>query len=178
MHLHQGTSYRYAAWLPIPVNGTGPLVKPAYYGHVFIAKFLGSSEETKIDHLDLGSDYYAAYAAYESGNLSRLALLNMHVWDPANSTDVAGSDERPKTTFDLGTLEGYESATVELLTAPGATSDENITVGGVSYDYETTQGRGEQVGKDIVATLRPGDNETFSVEVGASEAAIVTFHPF
>lgn len=177
MHLHQGTSYRYAAWLPIPINGTGPLVKPAYYGHVFIARFLGSSDETKIDHLDLDSDYYAAYAAYDSGDLSRLALLNMHTWDPANNTD-AGTDIRPKTTFDLGTLNGYESATVELLTAPGATSDEDITVAGVSYDYEKAQGHGVQVGKDIVTTIRPGKNETFSVEVGASEAAIVTFHPW
>lgn len=174
IHLHQGTSYRYAAWLPIVVNGTGPLVKPPYYGHIFVAKFLGSSTTTQINNVDLASDYYSAYAAYESGKLSRLAILNLHALDPPNSTSAI--TDRPKTTFNLGTLQGYTSATVELMTAPGATSDTDISVAGVSYDYDKAQGRGVRVGRDVVATIKPEENEPFSVDVEASQAVIVTFY--
>lgn len=171
MYFHQGTNYRYAAWLPIALDGNDPRVNPPYYGHVFVAKFLGPNS-TVINNVDLDSDSYSAYAAYESDRLSRLAILNFDMWDPEDDTD----DDRPKTTFDLGTLEGYSSATVELLTAPGATSDEDITIAGMSYDYDKEQGQGVRVDKEVVATLQPGTDETFSVEVGASEAVIVTFH--
>jgi hypothetical protein len=177
MHLHQGTSYRYAAWLPIVVNGTGPLVKPPYYGHIFVAKFLRSSNTTQINNIDLSSDYYSAYAAYESGTLSRVGILNLQAWDPPNSTDAStDATDRPKTTFNLGPLKDYKSATVELMTAPGATYDTNITVAGMSYDYDLAEGRGVRVGKDIVATLHPGSDGSFSVDVEASQAVVVTFH--
>ena len=180
LHLHQGTSYRYAAWLPIVVNGTGPLVKPPYYGHIFVEKFLGPSKTTQIDNIDLNSDYYSAYAAYESGTLSRVAILNLLAWDPPNSTDASTSPgatvDRPAATFNLASPQGYKSATVELLTAPGATSDANITVAGISYDYALAQGRGVRVGKDVVTTLQPGEYGSFSVDVEASQAVIVTFH--
>lgn len=177
MHLHQGTSYRYSAWLPVVVNGTGPLVKPPYYGHMFVAKFLGSSNTTQINNIDLRSDYYSAYAAYESETLSRVAILNLQTWDPPNSTDVStNTTDRPKTTFHLGPLHNYKFATVELMTAPGAKYDTNITVAGVSYDYNLAEGRGVKVGKGIVATLKPGSDGSFSVDVEASQAVVVTFH--
>jgi hypothetical protein len=180
IHLHQGTSYRYAAWLPIVVNGTGPLVKPPYYGHIFVAKFLGASNTTQINNVDLGSDYYSAYAAYEDGNLSRLAILNLQTWDPPNNTAInsiiGAAADRPKTTFNMGTLQGYKSATVELMTAPGATYDTNITVAGMSYDYNLGEGRGVRVGKGDVTTLQPGKDGLFSIDVGASQAVVVTFH--
>lgn len=122
--------------------------------------------------MDLDDDHLSAYAAYESDQLSRLAIVNLNLWDAEDD-----DDERPTTTFDLGTLDGFESATVELMTAPGgATTNENITIAGMSYDYEQGQGKGVSVGDDIVETIEPGDGESFTVEVGASEAVIVTFH--
>jgi hypothetical protein len=179
MHLHQGTSYRYAAWLPVTVNGTGPYVKPPYYGHAFVAKFLGSSETATVNNIDLGSEYYSAYALYEEGSLSRLALLNLHAWDSPNSTDAAstaGDDGRPKTTFNLGTISGVSVASVELMTAPGATSNNSITLAGVSYDYDKGQGRPVKVGPGTVAVLKPGKDKTFSVDVEYSQIAIISFH--
>lgn len=130
--------------------------------------------------MDLGSDYYSAYVAYEAGSLSRVAILNLLTWDPPNSTDTSSSidatSDRPRTTFNLGISQGYRSATVELMTAPGATFDTNITVAGMSYDYDLAEGRGVRVGKDTVATLHPGKDGSFSVDVEASQAVIVTFH--
>ncbi|KAH8812756.1 glycoside hydrolase family 79 protein [Xylogone sp. PMI_703] len=171
MHLHQGTSYRYAAWLPIVVNGTGPTVKPPYYGHIFISKFIGSSRNTRINNIDLNSDYYSAYAAYENGKLDRIAILNFHAWDPSDSTSV-----RPQVKFDLGSIKGYSYATVELMTAPGATADTNITVAGISYDYEKAQGRPVKVGSDIAEIIKPQNGHRFTVNVGHSQAVIVNFH--
>lgn len=86
MDLHQGTSYRYAAWLFIVVNGTVPLVKLPYYEHIFVAKFLGSSTTKQINNIDLNSTYYSAYAAYEYQKLSRVVILNFLAWDAQNST--------------------------------------------------------------------------------------------
>jgi hypothetical protein len=120
--------------------------------------------------VDLGSDDYSAYGLYEDDRLSRLATLNLNTWHPDDD-----EDDRPTTKFNLGTVDGYTSATVGLLTAPGATSTEDITIAGMSYDYDRAQGKGVRVGDDIVATLTPGDDGTFSLEVGALEAVIVTF---
>lgn len=178
MHLHQGTSYRYAAWLPIVVNGTGPTVKPPYYGHIFVSRFIGDSSHTQINNIDLDSDYYSAYAAYEHGKLCRLALLNLHAWDPPNSNITIysnGETTRPNVTFDLGVIEGVSSATVELMTAPGATSDTDITVAGISYDYDKDEGRPVRVDADIAAVILPPRGKPFIVDVGYSQAVIINF---
>ncbi|KAL1981323.1 hypothetical protein VTN96DRAFT_2764 [Rasamsonia emersonii] len=167
IHLHQGTAYRYASWLPIPVNGTGPLVKPPYYGNIFVAKFLGWSGP-QISNIDLGSDYYSAYAAYEGGKLARLAILNLHQYDPGmNGT------QRPQTSFVLPNLPDFTAAKVEVLTAPGASSNSSITVAGLSYDYQLGQGRGVQVA--ATGTTIESRNGSFTVDVAASEAVIVSF---
>jgi hypothetical protein len=83
-------------------------------------------------------------------------ILNLHAWDPPNSTDMStSSDEivyRPTTSFYQGSLLGYTCATVELMTAPGATADISTSVAGVSYDYDEAQGQGVTVSNDIVAT--------------------------
>jgi Glycosyl hydrolase family 79 C-terminal beta domain len=180
LHLHQGTSYRYAACLPIVVNETGPLVKPPYYGHIFVEKLLGASKTTQVNNIDLNSYYYSAYVAYESGTLSRVAILNLLAWDPLNitgaETSLGTTVERPAAMFNLKSPQGYKSATVELLTAPGGTYHTNITVAGISYDYSLARGRGVKVGKDIVATPQPGKDRSFSVNVEASQVVIVKSH--
>ncbi|KKA16534.1 Glycoside hydrolase family 79 protein [Rasamsonia emersonii CBS 393.64] len=156
-----------ASWLPIPVNGTGPLVKPPYYGNIFVAKFLGWSGP-QISNIDLGSDYYSAYAAYEGGKLARLAILNLHQYDPGmNGT------QRPQTSFVLPNLPDFTAAKVEVLTAPGASSNSSITVAGLSYDYQLGQGRGVQVA--ATGTTIESRNGSFTVDVAASEAVIVSF---
>jgi Glycosyl hydrolase family 79 C-terminal beta domain len=62
------------------------------------------------------------------------------------------------------------------MTAAGATSDTNITVAGMSYDYDIAQGKGVRVGRDVMLTLNPGENNPFTVDVEASQAVIVTFY--
>lgn len=132
-----------------------------------MAKFLGWSGP-QISNIDLGSDYYSAYAAYEGGKLARLAILNLHQYDPG----VNGT-QRPQTSFVLPNLPDFTAAKVEVLTAPGASSNSSITVAGLSYDYQLDQGRGVQVA--ATGTTIESRNGSFTVDVAASEAVIVSF---
>lgn len=65
---------------------------------------------------------------------------------------------------------------MELLTAAGATSNTSITEAGVNYDYELGQGKAVIIGKEVTATLYLEANCSFSVDIEASQAVIVTLH--
>ncbi|KAH8127697.1 hypothetical protein LI328DRAFT_164691 [Trichoderma asperelloides] len=165
MHLHQGTAYRYGAWMPISQNGTGPSTNPPYYGHVIVSKFIGSNPNTRINNIDLNSDFYSAYAAYEEGRLARVVLLNLHEWNPpSNSQAEAEAEAAPSTAITLSTgRSGIKYATVELMTAPGALSETNITVAGISYDYDLAEGKPVRVAKQYESVLRPNSKGDISV---------------
>jgi hypothetical protein len=179
MHMHQGTAYRYGAWMPIAQNGTGPSTNPPYYGHIMVSKFIGNSDSTQVNNIDLHSDFYSAYAAYEDGKLARVIVLNLHEWNPPNASDyiITGTNtEGPETTFVLDTSVGYTYATVELMTAPGAASTTNITVAGVSYDYELAEGRAVVVGPKIAQVIYPDMGGKFVVKARASQALLLKFY--
>lgn len=178
MHLHQGTAYRYGAWMPISQNGTGPSTNPPYYGHVMVSKFIGSNPNTRINNIDLNSDFYSAYAAYEEGRLARVVLLNLHEWNPpSNSQAEAEAEAAPSTAITLSTgRSGIKYATVELMTAPGALSETNITVAGISYDYDLAEGKPVRVAKQYESVLRPNSKGDISVLVRHSQAVLLTFH--
>lgn len=175
MHMHQGTGYRYGAWLPIAQNGTGPTTNPPYYGHVMVSKFIGAHPRTRINNIDLNSDFYSAYAAYENGRLTRVIILNLHEWSPGNGAEAEGS-EAPTTTFTISTgNRGIKYATVELMTAPGALSETNITVAGLSYDYNLAEGKPVRVAKQYESVLRPNEKGDITVQVRHSQAVLLTF---
>lgn len=177
MHMHQGTAYRYGAWMPISQNGTGPSTNPPYYGHVMVSKFIGSNPNTRINNINLNSDFYSAYAAYEDGRLARVVLLNLHEWNPPSSQAEAEAEAAPSTTFTLSTGRGgIKYVTVEAMTAPGALSETNITVAGISYDYDLAEGKPVRVAKQYTSVLRPDNKGEISVPVRDSQAVLLTFH--
>ena len=86
-----------------------------------MSKFISSSNNTRIDNIDLSSDYNSSYVAYEDGKLARVILLNLYEWNPPSSVGiVTAQDTRPQTTFDLQGPVGCNYAKVELMTVPGA----------------------------------------------------------
>jgi hypothetical protein len=140
-------------------------VKPPYYRNVFVAKFLGSSG-TRVTNVDLSSDYNSVYTVYEHGRLAKLVIIDFHEYNPGNSLT------RPNSTFEVAS-NSFESATLEYLTAPGATFNTSITIGDVSYDYNLAKGRGVKVG-NTTEIVKPVDG-VFKIPLSYSEAVIVTF---
>ncbi|KAI8632144.1 family 79 glycoside hydrolase [Xylariaceae sp. FL1651] len=173
IHYHQGTSFRYASWLPIAVNETKPFVKPPYYGNVFAARFIGPSGKTQINHHLLGDplhpdEHNVAYAAYDDGKLARVALLNILEFNGTQS----GEDERPFTTFSFPAPTGVSIARVARLWAPQAHENTTIIFDGYTYSYEQGKGKPLMVSDD--EELVHAQDGVFSVDVEASGAAIIT----
>lgn len=48
VHMHQGTSYRYAAWQPIQTPNATLGTKPPYYGSIAVASMLGDLIKTNV----------------------------------------------------------------------------------------------------------------------------------
>lgn len=165
IHFHQGTGYRYASWLPVYHDGIGPLVKPPYYGNIFVAKFLGTSG-TRVENVNLSSEYNSAYAAFRNDRLHKLALIDFHEWDPSSNP------ARPITDFVIP-AHSFKSATIEYLTAPGATYNTSISVADYSYDYNLAHGKPVRVeNKSVTVTPLKG---VFTIPLAYSEAALVRF---
>ncbi|KAK7062800.1 hypothetical protein VNI00_000293 [Paramarasmius palmivorus] len=69
--LHQGTTFGYAAWQPIPVNGAQPKVRAPWYGIKFAAETIGSHHgpiqiATLAPTPNNSPEKLSAYAIYES----------------------------------------------------------------------------------------------------------------
>ena len=140
-----------------------------------VSKFIGAHPNTRINNIDLNSDFYSAYAAYEGNRLARVVILNLHEWNPASSAEAEAS-RAPSATFTISTgNRGIKYATVELMTAPGALSETNITVAGLSYDYDLAEGKPVRVAKQYESVLRPNSKGDITVQVRHSQAVLLTF---
>ena len=118
------------------------------------------------------SDTLTAYAAYEHGNLSRVALVNMDYFDGTSTS----SSDRPSQTFSLAVPSSVRSVTVRTLTGgdDGAMAFDtaNITWGGESFSLDQ-DGMGQMVGQ-ANSTVQ-AQNGAVSIVVPASEAVMVYF---
>lgn len=80
----------YQAWMPVALGGEQPQVRPNFYSQVFTADFIGKkSTSVRVANLpiDAGDDNISAYAAYEGGQLARIAIskhcfhLCLYLWE-------------------------------------------------------------------------------------------------
>lgn len=164
VHFHQSSVSPYASWLPSPPTTCAP-----YYGNMLVAAAVGSSGNTSITYLDLGSNdgTLSGYQLYDDGSLARIVVLNM-----VEYTSKSGS--RPNKTFTLTVPTSVTQAKVERLTAAGADVKSNITFGGVSYDYDQAEGQPVTVNAiaaaEKVTVSAPG---SLKVTLKASEGAVL-----
>lgn len=100
-----------------------------------IAHALGNSNNTRLANLPLQDDAESAYAIYRNNTLSRLVALNLEAYS-SNSTAP-----RPSKEYVFRVPGGYTTANVLRFMGPGADARENLTFGGVSYDYGLGGGR-------------------------------------
>ena len=165
VHFHQSTGSPYAAWWP-----TGPPTTCApYYGNIMVAAAVGSTANTSIAYLDLGSDdgTLSAYQLYEDGELARVVVLNLVEY-------TTGSGTRATKTITLTVPTCVTEARVERLTAAGADVKTNISFGGVSFDYELAEGKpvvvNETASQEVVKVSTPG---TLKISIQDSEGVLL-----
>lgn len=100
-----------------------------------VASAIGSSGNTRVVNIPLRRDTESAYAIFEGDKLTKLAVLNLQVFN-----HTTGST-RPSRGYSFQVPEQFTHAKVERLTAPGSDMLDNITFGGVSYDHDLKQGK-------------------------------------
>ncbi|KAI1208431.1 uncharacterized protein F4807DRAFT_431319 [Annulohypoxylon truncatum] len=122
-------------WRAVDSNAGPATVTANFYSQPFIADFISKGGNTQVAKLDVGDDSngtLTAYAAYESGKLARVALVNLDLWTPQNGT-------RTYVDFALKGLSGTsKQAKVHYLGAPnGALAKDGLTYAGFQWTKES-----------------------------------------
>jgi hypothetical protein len=174
LHMHQGVNYRYGSWQPIETNRSVKATKPAFYGNIATADFVGRADgDLRVMEIDLmdGSkvEEQAAYVAFVGDVLQRLAVINLAQW---NATET---EQRPTRQYEFQTSGGVKEARVKRLIADGTDSYSGVTYGGFSYNLELDNGRPVRLNNVTDVEIVPiGADGRLVITVPDSSAAIVT----
>jgi hypothetical protein len=136
------------------------------------------SNRPQIVNIPLENELQAAYAAYVHGELTKVALINLHDYNTTADNNYTSNYPRGSQTFTLKVPSSCTSKTaiVQRLIANGSDAVTGVTFDGYSYNYELDNGkpvllhnvtRGEK--------LRAGRGGVVSINVPWSSAAILTF---
>ncbi|KAJ5286695.1 hypothetical protein N7478_002381 [Penicillium angulare] len=147
-NLIQGTNFGYTCWVPIEYNGQKPGVRPPLYGQLVAADVIGRHPNVQVQALNLNRWDLSAYAIYESGVLVRYVVINLDEWNTTTSY------ARPTQKLALDVPKHVSTAEVKRLTGPGASSINDITWGGHSWNY-TSNGRLGQFGEHETEVVHP-----------------------
>lgn len=175
VHLQQLLSAPWNLWIPDESEMVKPQVLPNYYSQPFLADWIGNCGNTSVTEIkvDGGKDDggLSAYAAFEKGELTRVAIVNFDYW--SNSTSNMTTTERPVQTVRLALPDGVCNAVVQRLTAPGgAYANSSLTWNDLQWTYPT--GREEKVGNTSLSLSV--SNGGIDVPVAASEAVMVNLN--
>ncbi|KAL0260757.1 hypothetical protein SLS55_004447 [Diplodia seriata] len=169
-----GTNFRMSAWQPVANPGHPIAVHGNYYGLVAGAAFVGGDDgDLQIRALD-GLDEHpnvVGYAGYHGGKLSKVAVLNLNVWNEGNA---ANNGTRPEKEVSLTALgDDVTGVRVSRLTAPGgAAANSSITWAGKRWTAENN-GTEYADGEAPVTIGVEGGKPKRNVVVKASEAVLV-----
>ncbi|KAJ9157257.1 Glycoside hydrolase family 79 protein [Pleurostoma richardsiae] len=171
VNMQMGKDFAFSAWRPVnSTNGTTPQVLGGWYGHVFVADFMGPgldvSTTLRVQELKTGNDNVTAYGGYHDGKLTRVALTNQQLWE-ANST-TARQTETVQLALPSATA---TSVTVKRLTGPSGDAQSNITWAGLDWPY-STEGTVVEAKRDDTQVLQV-QNGTVNVIIEATEALLV-----
>jgi hypothetical protein len=145
-------------------NNLAPQIRAPFYGQLVAADAIGHHPEVQVKSLDLGRDDLSAYAIYEAEMLARYVVINLDEW---NSTTPYS---RPSQRVLLDMPEHLQSAEVTRLTGSGASADQGISWGGISWNY--TAGRLREFGHRDIEALKVREGFT-GFQIESSEAVVV-----
>jgi hypothetical protein len=170
IYLQQGTTFGFAAWRPIVVDGADPQVRPPYYGNLFIADTIGGTDSLQAKNIDLNSDTLSAYAFYSDGDLAKYAVVNLLEWN----TTTSYTRPSEQISLDIPATYGNE-VQLKYLSAGGANVDQGITWGGQSWNYSSSaDGLVEVTGEETLVPVKVVDGKA-NFKLNASEAVLVTW---
>lgn len=165
-----GTNFRIAAWQPVDRANHPMAVHANYYGLVAGAAFVGGDDgDLQIRELGgavNGHPNVVGYAGYHGGRLSKIAVLNLQVWD-------GGAGVRPAKNVALAKLGGDVSKVrVSRLTGANATAEDGITWAGKRWTAENNGTEYADGEKPVTIAVQDGVLVKHVV-VKASEAVMV-----
>lgn len=167
--MQQGRNFPFAAWRPKEdLNGDPPHTQGGFYGHVFVADFIGTQANLRVSELETHDKNITAYAGYYHGKLAKVALTNQLLFEKSQNIT------RPsrQVTLDLGLANEVSKVTVQKLTAPYGDSQKNITWAGLDWT-NSTHGKPELV-KNNTETVAVS-NGMVELTIGATEALLVSW---
>ena len=166
--MQMGRSFPFAAWQPVKIDDSPAHVMGGWFGHVFVADFIGPNLTSCLQVKELITDNanITAYAGYSNGSLAKVALTNQQLWLSESNTT------RPCETVSLA-LPGLssETVTVRKLTGPSGGAQKNMTYAGLDWPLET-KGK-EKLVKNDTETLQV-QNGTLTLHIEATQALLVS----
>ncbi|KAK8204023.1 hypothetical protein IWZ01DRAFT_560892 [Phyllosticta capitalensis] len=169
VNMQLGTRFAFSPWQPIEATIGGRL-RPAqtlgsFYGNVFVAELIGREKDLQVAEFGSGDQDVVGYGAYNSGVLSKVALVDLQLWRRSFMTP------RPNVTVTLTGLDA-QRVRVEKLTGPdGGAQAEEIRWAGKQW---TAQSEGLPVvvgGGSESVEVRGG---SVDVLIQASEALLLS----
>ncbi|KAI0742962.1 hypothetical protein C8Q80DRAFT_945246 [Daedaleopsis nitida] len=173
-----GQNVSYNPFTAAPTNVSsfeGWTTHPLFYGAVFVAEVMGKTNATQVRDMlpNNGNDQTPAYAVYENGKFSKMAMINY-------MTDPSGANDYTATIYVGGS--GFNEANgvpasvkVKYLRAPSVSEKDNITWAG-----RTLGGRfasdGRWQGEEDIETVPCDQTQNMcQIKVPAPGAALVYF---
>ncbi|KAJ6483285.1 hypothetical protein C8R45DRAFT_1149161 [Mycena sanguinolenta] len=156
-------------WQPVKTPDEIKSVRGIWYGHVFAADFVGTGGDFQIYRLPMNESHQniASYAGYNSGLLTKFAVLDMRFW---NATI---EPRRPAVDIELSDLDtGITGARVSRLTAPrGSKEVSNISWAGQQWSADDN-GK-EPKGNDSVVVKVINGSLAGNVTIFASQGLLL-----
>ncbi|KAJ3544655.1 hypothetical protein NM208_g2936 [Fusarium decemcellulare] len=164
VYLHSTPNRMFAVFQPGWgfTNGTGierPHIMPMYNGLLVVNEMVGTSGQAMIAEIETNNPALAVYGVWESGKLSRLALVNSNLFDQNDAVRSAFN-------VTLGDRYSGSVASVKRLSIPYTTATEGITWAGQSFETDSGAPSGEVTKERL---------EVPSVIISASEAVLISF---
>lgn len=178
--MHQGKNYRYQSWQPVDTDLVTKGTKAPYYGHIAVAAMMGdlTKRNVKISNIPMASPFEAAYVAYVSDKVARIAVINAVGY---NYTDASSLAKRPSVsyTFQLPSNDQQsgdnDKIAVQPLLSNGSNAITGIIFDGYSYNYELNNGKPVLLGNVTRGETVQAKQHLLHIQIPYSSAAILNF---